>query len=177
MAKDKLLLHACCAPCAGYVIEKLARDYNLGIYYYNPNIYPEEEYFRRRNELEKYCAKLQLLFIEEPYDYREWEQSILGLEHEPEKGRRCDQCFKLRLEKAALYAASNDYGHLTTTLTISPHKTSSKIIEIGKEISSKHNIYFLSEDFKKNHGYQISSDIAKRENFFRQAYCGCYYSI
>ena len=177
MIKDKLLLHACCAPCAGYVIEKLAKDYNLRIYYYNPNIYPKEEYLRRRNELENYCSKLQLSFIEEPYDYVEWENYIKGLEHEPERGRRCNQCFRLRLEKAALYAASNGYGYLTTTLTISPLKISSKIIEIGKEVSSNHRINFLTDDFKKKNGYILSTEIAKRENFFRQTYCGCYYSI
>lgn len=177
MVKKKLLLHACCAPCAGYVIEKLLSDYDLGIYYYNPNIYPEEEYIRRRNELVTYCAKLQLPFIEERYDYLGWENSIEGLEHEPERGKRCNQCFRLRLEKAALYASSNNYNCLTTTLTISPHKISSKIIDIGKEVSSKYNINFLEEDFKKKNGYQLSSEIASKENFFRQTYCGCYYSI
>lgn len=174
---NKLLLHACCAPCASYVIEKLAKVYDLGIYYYNPNIYPEEEYLRRRNELQTYCAKLQLPFIEEPYDYPGWEKSVKGLEHEPERGERCNQCFRIRLEKAAWFAAFNGYDYLTTTLTISPHKNSSKIIEIGKDVSSKHNISFYTEDFKKKHGYQLATEIARRENFFRQTYCGCYYSI
>ncbi len=174
---DKLLLHSCCAPCAGYVIEKLASDYDLGIYYYNPNIYPKEEYLRRRNELEKYCSKLQVPFIEELYDYKEWENYIKGLEHEPERGRRCNQCFRLRLEKAALYASSNGYGYLTTTLSVSPLKVSSTIIEIGNEISFKYRINFLTDDFKKKNGYKRSTEIAKKENFYRQTYCGCYYSI
>ncbi|KUO66335.1 MAG: hypothetical protein APF84_18075 [Gracilibacter sp. BRH_c7a] len=177
MVKDKLLLHACCAPCAGYVIEKLRQDYDLAIYYYNPNIYPKEEYYRRRNELINYCSKLNLPFFEEPYNYLEWENSIKGLEQEPERGRRCNQCFRLRLERAANYAESNGYDCLTTTLTISPHKISSNIIAIGKEASSKYNIKFLSEDFKKRDGYQLSTSISKRENFFRQTYCGCHYSM
>lgn len=176
MVKDKLVLHACCAPCAGHVIERLEQDYNLIIYFFNPNIYPEEEYLRRRDELKNYCLKFSIPFIEGSYRYQEWDDHIKGLEQEPEKGRRCDQCFRFRLEETALYAVSQNYQCFTTTLTISPHKLSTRILEIGKEIAARHQVHFLPENFKKKQGYQLTTEIAKREGFYRQTYCGCYYS-
>lgn len=177
MDKEKLLLHACCAPCAGYVIDKLTKDYQLAVYYYNPNIFPDTEYFRRRDELKNYCTKLQIPFIEETYSYQDWLKSINGFEEEPEKGKRCNICFRLRLAKTALYALSNNYKCFSTTLTVSPHKKSSTIIHTAKELGVEHKAFFLAEDFKKKNGYQISTEIAKREDFFRQTYCGCYYSM
>ena len=177
MAKKKMLLHACCAPCAGYVIEKLLPDFDLKIYYYNPNIYPQEEYDRRRDELKNYSLRLGIPFFEEPYDNSSWRAGIQGLEQEPEKGRRCDECFNIRLKKAALYAATQGYDYFTTTLTISPHKKSPNIIAIGGKQGQKHGISFLEEDFKKKEGYKFSIEISKREGFYRQTYCGCIYSM
>lgn len=176
MIKKRILLHACCAPCAGYVIQKLLPGYDLTVYYYNPNIYPYEEYYRRRDELQNYCIRLGITFIEEEYDQKRWHENIQGLEHEPERGRRCDRCFNMRLEKAASYAAALGYDFFTTTLTVSPHKKSSTIIAIGSDIGRKHDIGFLAEDFKKKEGYKLANEISKREGFYRQAYCGCLYS-
>ena len=177
MAKKKMLLHACCAPCAGYVVEKLLKDFDLTVYYYNPNIYPQEEYIRRRDELKDYSLRLGIPFLEEQYDNSSWHANVQGLQHEPEKGRRCDECFKIRLKKAASYAAAQGYDCFTTTLTISPHKRSPNIIASGREQGQEHGIDFLEEDFKKREGYKFSTEISKREGFYRQTYCGCYYSM
>lgn len=176
MSKENILLHACCAPCAGYVINKLSMDFNPVIYYFNPNIYPLEEYARRRDELKSYCQRLGITFIEEEYNYRNWSEKIKGLEQEPEKGLRCTECFRFRLEKTADYAVQNNFPYFTTTLTVSPHKNSTVILETGRQAASGKNVVFLAENFKKQDGFKKAMEIAKKECFYRQTYCGCYYS-
>ena len=170
MAKPDIVLHSCCATCAAYVLEKLSEKYNPIIFYYNPNIHPKEEYIIRRTELFAYAQKKALPFFEEIYEPQKWFVETKGLENEPEKGKRCDLCFELRLAKAASFAVQNKVGIYTTTLTISPHKVSKKIIEIGKNIAAKFNIVFLAEDFKKKEGFKKTMEIAKNENFYRQKY-------
>ena len=177
MTKKDILVHACCAPCAGYVLEKLAATYNPVVYYFNPNIYPLTEYIRRRDELALYCQKHHIPFHEESGFHHAWQMAIQGLEHEPEKGLRCLACFRFRLNQSAQYAAANHYASFTTTLTISPHKVSQDILAIGQAVSEKYGVHFLSEDFKKKDGYRLATAIAKREQFYRQKYCGCAYSI
>jgi len=176
MSKEAILIHACCATCAGYVLEKLEQDYSPVLYYFNPNIYPQEEYTLRKNELQNYALQKNIPFVEEDYLPQEWSNYIQGLENEPEKGRRCDRCFALRLEKTASYALQNNFRYFTTTLTISPYKRSPTILQIGKTIALENNLNFLAEDFKKNDGFKKTMEIAKRENFYRQNYCGCIFS-
>jgi len=176
MAKPNIVLHACCATCAAYVLERLAEEYNPIIFYYNPNIQPEEEYIIRKSELLTYAQKKALPFFEDKYEPEKWFFTTKGLENEPEKGQRCSLCFEQRLAKTASFAAQNKIGIFTTTLTISPHKVSKNIIEIGKKIATEFNLDFLAEDFKKKDGFKKTMEIAKRENFYRQNYCGCIYS-
>lgn len=177
MAKEQILLHACCATCAGYVLEKLMPEYNPIIYYFNPNIYPPEEYYLRRDELKRYAAKKKIEFIEETYNPDSWLHFIKGLEHEPEKGRRCEQCFYYRLQQTASFAQKNGFRYFTTTLTISPHKNSKTILDIGHQTAIQNGLTFLDEDFKKKDGFKKTMAIAKEENFYRQNYCGCIFSI
>jgi hypothetical protein len=177
MSKEEILVHACCATCACYVLQKIALEYTPVIYYYNPNIYPLEEYIRRRDELKNYASHQNIRFIEEIYKHDEWSKFIIGLEKEPEKGQRCDKCFLLRLEKTASYALENNIKAFTTTLTISPHKNSKTILKIGNNIAKDKKIFFLATDFKKQDGYEKTVEIAKKERFYRQNYCGCLYSL
>ncbi|UWG99081.1 epoxyqueuosine reductase QueH [Dehalobacter sp. DCM] len=177
MTKEKILLHACCAPCSGYVLEQLSLDYEPVIFYSNPNIHPESEYFLRRDELRQFAASKSIAFVEDQYDTAEWVACTRGLENEPERGSRCTRCFALRLQKTASYARQNDFKSFTTTLTVSPHKNSSVILEIGQWIAAKNEILFLSRDFKKKDGYKKATEIARIEKFYRQQYCGCVYSL
>ncbi|NLI91765.1 MAG: epoxyqueuosine reductase QueH [Peptococcaceae bacterium] len=176
MSKPEILVHACCATCAAYVLEKLESNYTPVIYYYNPNIYPVQEYCRRRDELQLYAAKKNIRYIEEEYNYGQWQAQINGLEDEPEKGRRCLICFEMRLQRTAEFASQNHFPLFTTTLTISPHKNSKAILEIGSQVAKLNHVAFLAEDFKKQNGFQNTMLIAKKENFYRQNFCGCLYS-
>ncbi|ADY56014.1 protein of unknown function DUF208 [Syntrophobotulus glycolicus DSM 8271] len=178
MSKETILVHACCATCAGYVIQKLSEDYEPFIYYYNPNIQPEDEYVKRRNELKSYTAKLNLPFYEDEPDVQNWLAAVKGLESEPERGKRCRICFQQRLKKTAQLALSLKIKRFTTTLTVSPHKNSLEIIRTGEEIAAlDQRTAFLSENFKKKDGFRKTMAIALAEGFYRQNYCGCLYSL
>jgi len=176
----KLLLHACCAPCSSYVLEYLSNFFEITIYYYNPNIYPEEEYQRRKNELKKfltvYKTKNKVNLIEEHYDPKEYYNAVRGLEKLGEKSERCYNCYKFRMAKAVNYAKQNNYDYFTTTLSISPYKNSNWINEIGKNLEEKYDIKYLYSDFKKKNGYKRSLELSKEYNLYRQDYCGCVYS-
>lgn len=176
MSKQDILIHACCATCAGYVLEKLSTDYNPVLFFYNPNIHPLEEYSRRRDELQRYAQSLNIPFIEEVDQPDEWFNAIKGFENEPEKGGRCHICFLLRLEKAASYPLAHGITLFTTTLSVSPHQDSKVLLAIGNRIAMNKKITFLADDFKKNNGFKRTMEIAKKENFYRQNYCGCIYS-
>lgn len=174
----KLLVQVCCAPCSSYSFEKLINDgYEVTGYFYNPNIHPELEYKRRLEELIKFAGikKYPLIIEEDPHEF--WFHRIKGLEKEKEGGKRCEECFKMRLEKTAFYAMQNGFDCFTTVLTISPHKNSSKINQIGKNIAEKYNIAFLEENFKKKDGFKKSIKLSEEYGFYRQSYCGCIYSF
>ena len=170
----KLLLHACCAPCSSYCIEYLSEYFDITIYYYNPNIYPDLEYNRRLNELKNFINEIphknKLELIECNYN------SIKGLEQLGERSQRCFNCYKLRMEEVAKYANINHYDYFTTTLSISPYKNSEWINEIGKHLENEYNIKYLYSDFKKKNGYKRSIELSKIYNLYRQDYCGCIYS-
>lgn len=176
----KLLLHACCAPCSSYVIEYLSKYFSITIYYYNPNIYPENEYQRRINELKKFINNYKTInkvtFIEEEYNQKDYYNSIKGLEKLGERSERCYNCYKLRMEKACEFAKNNNYDYFTTTLSISPYKDSNWINEIGEYLENKYNIKYLYSDFKKKNGYKKSLELSKEYGLYRQDYCGCVYS-
>ena len=174
----KILLHACCATCSGYPIEKLREmDYDPIIYFFNPNIFPPEEFDKRLNELIKYAEKKDVGLIMDKQDSSNWYNAIAGLENEPEKGKRCHRCFEYRLLFTVLKAMQLNIDTFTTTLTVSPHKQSKVIFEIAKDIAKKHELTFLDIDFKKENGFLKTMQIAKQEGFYRQNYCGCEFSI
>lgn len=175
----KLLLHACCGPCSSYVLEYLSNYFEITILYYNPNIYPEEEYNRRLNELKKFVPKVyknKINVIEDDYIPNEYYNSIKGLELLGEKSKRCYECYKLRLNRAAKYAKENNYDYFTTTLSISPYKISEWINEIGENLEKEYNVKYLYADFKKNNGYKRSQELSKEYGLYRQDYCGCSFS-
>ena len=174
--KSKLLLHTCCAVCSAYVLEKLGREYDLTVFYYNPNIHPEEEYLRRLKESRDYCQKINIEFIERPYDTDKWFESTRGHEQDPERGKRCKICYRMRMEATADYVKKNNYNIFATTLTISPHKDASSINDIGLELEKKFGIKYLEADFKKQDGFKKTMDIANQEGFYKQNYCGCLFS-
>lgn len=176
VGNPKLLLHACCAPCSIYVLQQLSADYQVTIYFYDPNIHPRVEYNLRRDELKKYAAKLKLDFVEGPYDSAQWLAKTKGWEAEPEKGQRCEICFDMRLAESARYAKSNSFDYWTTVLSISPHKSAEQINRVGKRIADIIGLPFIAANWKKNNGFKIASQLAKQENFYRQDYCGCIYS-
>lgn len=175
--KPQLLLHTCCAPCSAYVAELLQPDFEVTLFYYNPNIYPTEEYAKRRDELKVYAKRRNLPFIEVPYEPAVWEKAVQGLEQEPEGGARCRKCYELRLRETAKYAAGNHFTHFASTLTISPHKNATWINELGQELAQKLGITFLVADFKKDEGFKKACELSRQEGFYRQNYCGCQYSI
>lgn len=173
--QQKILVHCCCAVCAGHPIEKLKQmGFEPILYFYNPNIYPLEEYQRRLAELKKF--KNTQIIIEDN-DFDNWQKVTEGLENEPEKGKRCDACFKLRLEKTAKTAKELGIKHFTTTLSVSPHKNFAKIFEIANSHAQKFDVKFMNIDFKKEEGFLKTTKIADEMGFYRQNYCGCLYSM
>lgn len=175
---NKVLLHACCAICAAYPIELLRETgYEPVLYFFNPNIFPPEEFERRLNELIKYAEKKKVELIVDQQDASQWYDFIAGLEDEPERGKRCSRCFEYRLLFTAVKALKLEIPRFTTTLTVSPHKNSKVIFEIAKEIAFKMELEFLEFDFKKQDGFLKTMKIAKEENFYRQNYCGCEFSM
>lgn len=172
----KLFLHSCCGPCSGSVIERLRPYFKLTAYYYNPNIEPQKEYEKRRDEQKKYLEKIGIPFIEGKYESVVFDKVTKGYEHEPEGGKRCLECFKLRLEKTASVGLSKGFDFFATTLTVSPHKNAPLINAIGLSLEDAYDIKYLVSDFKKKEGYKRSLEISEIEGFYRQDYCGCLYS-
>ncbi|MDR2524324.1 MAG: epoxyqueuosine reductase QueH [Candidatus Nomurabacteria bacterium] len=173
----KILLHSCCAPCSGAVLERLATDFRITIYYYNPNIDTPLEFMRRAEELEK-LTKLGIDFdvVTEEYRPDEYNAAVRGLESLGEGSQRCYECYKLRLGKTADYAARHGYDFFTTTLSVSPHKKVAWIHEIGRELERATGVRYLDEDFKKRDGYRRSLELSRTLKLYRQNYCGCKYS-
>jgi len=174
----KIILHACCAPCASYPIRKLIEDdYKPVVFFYNPNIFPLKEYEIRRDELKNYCKKLDIEFFESDYEIKEFYNAVKGFENEPEKGLRCSKCFNLRLLKTAQFARLKGIDCFTTTLSVSPHKNSNQIFEEAKKIEALTGVNFIEYNFKKQDGFKISRMIARENNMYAQTYCGCEFSI
>lgn len=172
----KLLLHVCCAPCSTHAIEKLQEQYDLTLFFYNPNVEPINEYEKRLQETERFAEALGLPLIVGDYDNIDWHSAVQGLEQEKEGGERCSVCFRFRLRKTAQLAKEKGFDIFTTTLTVSPYKNAEMISKIGKEISQALEIEFLESDFKKDNGYIHSVELSKQYNLYRQTYCGCLFS-
>ncbi len=176
--KPALLLHACCAPCSSYVLEYLNSHFNITLFFYNPNIYPKDEYQKRLDELKRLVLEMELdiKIIEADYEPNEFFEISKGLEKLPERSERCKRCYRLRLEKAAVQAQKDGYDYFCTTLSISPHKNAEWINEIGNELSDIYGIQFLPSDFKKKNGYIRSIELSRKYNLYRQNFCGCVFS-
>ncbi|MDO4369583.1 MAG: epoxyqueuosine reductase QueH [bacterium] len=172
-SKKKLLVHACCGPCSTSVLELLSKYFTIDVLYYNPNIYPKDEYDKRLNELKKVSNHVITLFYDDDLFY----ELVRGLENLNEGGFRCYKCIEMRLRKTAIYAKENGYDFFTTTLSVSPHKNSKMINEIGYKLEKEYNIKYLYSDFKKKDGYKRSIFLSNSLNLYRQDYCGCKYSI
>lgn len=184
MNKPRILLHSCCAPCSTAVIERLKDNYEIVILYYNPNIYPEEEYLKRKNEEIKYINHLnetdkdiKISMLDADYESEKFYEATKGYENEREGGARCAICFKLRLEKTAKLAKENGFDLFGTTLTVSPHKNAELINSIGLAIEKKTGVKFLVSNFKKQDGYKLSIELSKQNNIYRQNYCGCEFAL
>lgn len=179
LTKLKMLLHTCCANCVLYPIDILKEKFDITIFFYNPNIYPKEEYIKRLLEVEKVSKIKNISLITGNYehDLMKWLKLTEKLKKEPEGGKRCGECFKLRLEETAFFAVKNGFNVFTTTLTVSPHKNQNVINSIGNEISQKTGIVFFTADFKKQDGFKKTMELSKNLNIYRQNYCGCIYSI
>lgn len=178
--KKKMLLHSCCGPCSTACIDRLKGEYDLTVFYYNPNIYPQEEYLHRLSEQMRYIkeAHIDAVVIDGKYDDNPlFYKAFVGLENEKEGGARCKVCFALRLNKTTQYAKEHGYDIFATTLSVSPHKDAKLINEIGQNLGKKYDIDYLVSDFKKKDGYLISIRKSKEYNLYRQNYCGCKYSI
>ena len=175
-----LLLHSCCAPCSSYCIEYLSQFFYVTVFYYNPNIYPDEEYYHRVKEQQRFIkefpTKYPVKFIEGDYDKSSFYEIAKGLEKEPEKGKRCHRCYDLRLRRTATVAKEKGFDFFSTTLTISPMKDSQVLNEIGASIGKELGVDWLYSDFKKREGYKRSTEISREYDMYRQDYCGCVYS-
>lgn len=193
----RLLLHSCCAPCSSYCLEYLSVYFDITILYYNPNITDAKEYQKRVEEQRRLIAALnesltgkrteepygreermhyKISFAEGDYQPAEYMQRVKGLENCPEGGDRCRECFSMRLEYAAKYAAKDNFDFFTTTLTISPLKNADMLNEIGQRMAERYGIEFLPSDFKKRNGYKRSIELSREYDLYRQDYCGCVFS-
>lgn len=177
--KPKLLLHSCCAPCSSAILEFLQNYFDITVYFYNPNITFEEEYYKRLNEQREYHEKREysIKVIEGKYDPRkDFFKQVKGLEDRKEGGERCFKCYTLRMEATAQKAKELGFDYFSTVLSISPLKNAQWINEIGEELSEKYGIKFLNGDFKKKNRYLRSTEISREYELYRQDYCGCVFS-
>ncbi|MBR1864570.1 MAG: epoxyqueuosine reductase QueH [Ruminococcus sp.] len=175
-----LLLHSCCAPCSSYVLEYLTQYFSITVFYYNPNIFPPEEYHHRVEELGRLISELpvknKVTLIEGNYDPEEFYRAVKGLEKIPEGGERCFACYRLRLEKSAQIARDIGADYFTSTLSISPYKNALKLNEIACELGEVYDVRALPSDFKKRGGYKRSVELSQEYGLYRQDYCGCFFS-
>lgn len=175
-----LFLHSCCGPCSTSVLELLSDYFKVTLLYYNPNIYPSDEYYKRLEEqkkvLEKVSGRFEIKFLEGRYDPTEYFDAVKGVEQLPEGSQRCFNCYELRLKEAAQVAKKLHMDYFATTLSVSPYKNAQIINEIGEKIAQEYGVKHLPNDFKKKDGYKKSVELSKSWNIYRQDYCGCPFS-
>jgi len=176
---DRVLLHSCCAPCSGSVIEDIrSAGINLAIYFYNPNIHPREEYIIRKEENIRYARKLDIPFIDADYDTQRWYEHTKGHERDPERGTRCGMCFEMRFVETARYAHENGFGIITSSLGISRWKDFDQVTRAGIYAASLFpGVSYWSYNWRKLDGSQRMVEISRAENFYKQEYCGCSHSL
>lgn len=175
----KILLHSCCAPCSCEIMRGM-KECGLvpTIFYYNPNIHPQEEYDIRKNENKRYAEKLGLSFVDADYDPDNWLERVKGLEDEPERGARCSVCFLMRLARTALYAHENGFSVFATSLGISRHKNQAQVYSAGHEAAALYeNLVFWDYNWRSKGGAECGDALARHEGFYRQNYCGCRFSL
>jgi predicted adenine nucleotide alpha hydrolase (AANH) superfamily ATPase len=177
--ESKLLMHSCCAPCAGDIMEAMqASDIDTTIFFYNPNIHPIEEYEIRKDENKRFAEKIGMKFIDADYDKDNWFERIKGLEDEPERGERCTKCFDMRFERTALYAKEHGFDLISSTLGISRWKDMEQINGSGKRATERYDeIDYWTFNWRKEGGSSRMLELSKREEFYQQEYCGCVYSL
>jgi len=177
--REKLLLHSCCAPCSGEVMEALlVAEINYTIYFYNPNIHPLKEYELRKDENKRFADKHNIEFIDADYDREAWFKRAKGMEQEPERGIRCTMCFDMRFERTALYAHENDFDTISSSLGISRWKNLEQINDCGLRAAAHYpNLTYWTYNWRKQGGSARMLDISKQENFYKQEYCGCAFSL
>lgn len=175
----KVLLHACCAPCSSSVVECMLQNKMLPVVYFcNPNIYPKEEYVVRKEELKRFLQIQNIPYVEDEYDHDAWLERIHGLEREPERGGRCMQCFLMRMERTAQYAARNGFRWFTTTLSSSRWKDMSQIAQAGKKSAMIYpELQFWEQNWRKGGLQQRRAELLRENNFYNQLYCGCEFSM
>ena len=177
----RLLLHSCCAPCSSYVLEYLNRYFEITVFYYNPNIYPESESTKRIWEQQELISRMPFLhpvsFLAGPYDQERFYEMARGLEHVKEGGERCLKCYELRHSEAARMAVKTEADYFTTTLSISPLKNADRLNEIGMRLGEEYGVPYLPSDFKKKNGYKRSIELSREYDLYRQDYCGCEFSM
>ena len=176
---SRILLHSCCAPCEGEVLETLLESsVQPTVFFYNPNIHPKREYELRKTEDKKFCDKLGVEHVDVDYDVRNWFERVKGLEWEPERGARCTECFDMRFERTALYAHENDFSVFSSSLGISRWKNMIQINGCGERAAARYeNLVYWTYNWRKSGGSQRMIEISKREKFYQQEYCGCVYSL
>ncbi len=177
IATKKILLHSCCAPCSAAIIEALLKiEITPTIFYYNPNIYPEQEYLLRKNECSKYSDNLGLIEIDGDYNHSDWLKITSGYENEPERGARCQLCFNMRLLETAKKAKELGFELFTTTLASSRWKNLEQINEAGKIAETITGVKFWAQNWRKGGLQQRRNELLKENNFYNQQYCGCQFS-
>ena len=178
-AEKRVLLHVCCAPCSGEIIEAiLASDIHLTLFFYNPNIFPESEYEKRKAEIIRFELKKGVAVIDADYDADHWLDRVKGLENEPERGRRCTLCIAMRQEMTALYAHEAGFPVIATSLGISRWKDMDQVNACGRQAVNRYpGIMYWDYNWRKNGGSQRMHEIRKREDFYQQDYCGCQFSL
>lgn len=177
--QNKVLLHSCCAPCSGEVMEAmLASGIDYTIFFYNPNIHPRKEYELRKDENIRFAEKFGVPFIDADYDRDNWFERARGMEDEPERGIRCTMCFDMRFERTALYAHEHGFPVITSSLGISRWKNMQQINDCGQRAAEKYpDLQYWDFNWRKGGGSARMIEISKRENFYQQEYCGCVYSL
>lgn len=176
-----LLLHSCCGPCSSYVLEYLSQYFRITVFYYNPNIYPSDEFYFRESEQEELIGRMPsknpISFMSAPYEPKTYYSAISGHEKDPERGERCTICYGMRLEETAKKAKENGFDYFTTTLSISPYKDAQRLNELGRIMAEKYGVKYLFSDFKKREGYKRSVELSRKYDMYRQDYCGCVFSF
>ncbi|HAO52284.1 TPA: hypothetical protein DCQ85_02335 [Candidatus Magasanikbacteria bacterium] len=173
----KFLLHTCCAPCSIAVIEELKSQFDVTVFFYNPNIHPQAEYLKRKEQVIKVCTEWNITMVDADYDAERWFDITKGLENEPESGKRCPLCFRMRMDVAAKYAKENNFDIWSSSLTFGRNKKSDVISPIGLSLQEKYGVEYYVEDWKKKGRQERSNQLVCDMNIYRQDYCGCAYSL